>query len=113
MTRSRSGQHRKVKEARAVVDQALGDASRRDAPQVVAKYTPMTRPTEPVQTRSEAIAVLTVKEAAVRLGISTSEIEALVARGAVKSVVAGWTPMLPTGELEKLADHTTMNPGRL
>jgi hypothetical protein len=43
MTRSRSGQHRKVEQARAVVAQALGDAARRDAPQAM-KFAPTTNP---------------------------------------------------------------------
>jgi hypothetical protein len=41
-------------------------------------------------------------EAATRLGISTDEIEAMVERGALKSVTAGWTTMVPTSETERL-----------
>jgi hypothetical protein len=101
VTRSQSGQHRKVEQARAVVAQALGDAARRDGPQV-AKFVPTTNAPEPQQPRSEAIAVLTLREAATRLGISTSEMEAMVKGGAVRSVVAGWTTMVPTSEVERL-----------
>jgi hypothetical protein len=73
--RSKSGQRRKVEEAGRVVQQALGDAARREGSQV-AKYAPTTKAPEPPQSRSEAIDVLTLKEAATRLGITTSEMEA-------------------------------------
>jgi len=43
----------------------------------------------PDKVKSEAIYVLTIKEAATRLGISASEMEAMVKRGTVKSLVAG------------------------
>lgn len=90
MTLSRSGQRRKVDEARAVVRQTLGDSLRRDQPQVE-KYVPTARPADPVQVKSEAIGVLTFGEAANRLGISIADMEAMVKRGAMKSLMAGWT----------------------
>jgi hypothetical protein len=98
---SRSGQRRKVAEAKRVVQLALGDAARRDAPQAT-KFVPTTDPPKHVQVRSEAIAVLTMQEAATRLGISEGEVEPMVKRGTVKSVVAGWTIMVPTSELLRL-----------
>jgi hypothetical protein len=98
---SRSGQRRKVEEAKRVVQLALGDAARRDQPQV-AKYVPTAKAPEPAQPKSEAIDVLTLREAATRLGISTSEMEAMVKRGTVKSVVAGWTTMVLASEVERL-----------
>ena len=78
MRRSRSGQHRKVMEARAVAGLALGDAARRDGPHVAAKYVPTTKPAEPIHAKSEAIGVLTLREAAVRLGVTTGELEGMV-----------------------------------
>ena len=99
--RSQLNQHSKVERARAVVAQALGDAERRDGPEAT-KFVPTTEPPEPTQPKSEAIGVLTVREAATRLGISTSEMEAMVMRGTVKSVVAGWTTMVPMSEVERL-----------
>jgi excisionase family DNA binding protein len=101
MRRSRSNQHDKVQRARAVVAQALGDAARRDGPQVE-KFVPTTKAPEPPQPKNEAIGVLTVREAATRLGISISEMEAMVKRGAVKSLMAGWTVVVPTSEVERL-----------
>jgi excisionase family DNA binding protein len=85
------------------VAQALGDAARRDGPQVAATYVPITNLPEPTQSKSEVIAVLTLKEAALRLGISTSEVEAMVASGKVRSLMAGWPVMIPSTEIERLA----------
>ncbi len=102
MRRSRSGQHEKVEQARAVVAQALGEAARRDGPCVAATYIPITKSPEPTQRKSEAIGVLTVREAATRLGITTGEVERMVASGALKSLMAGWTVVVPTSELAKL-----------
>jgi len=64
-------------------------------------HVPTTTAPLPAQPRSEAIRVLTLKEAATRLGISTSDMEAMVRRGAVKSVVAGWTTMVLASEVER------------
>ncbi len=101
MRRSRSNQHEKVEHARAVIDQPLGDAVRRGVPPA-AKYVLTPKRTEPVHVKSEAIAALTLKEAAVRVGMSTSEMEAMVARGAVNSLTAGWARVVPTSEVERL-----------
>jgi hypothetical protein len=100
--RSKSGQRRKVQQARAIVAQALGDAARRDGPQMTAAYVPITKPPEPTQPKSDGIGVLTLREAATRLGITTSELEAMVKRGTVKSPLAGWTVVVPSREVEQL-----------
>jgi hypothetical protein len=102
MSRSRSSQRRKVEQARAIVDQALGDVSQRDGPRMASKYMPITKPTKPVQPKSEPIGVLTLRESAVRLGLSTDEMEALVKQGSVKTLMAGWTVFVPSNEIEKL-----------
>ena len=85
-----------------MVRQALGDAARRDEPQV-AKFVPTTKALEPPQPKGEAIGVLTFREAATRLGISTDEVEAMVASGKVMSLMAGWTVMIPSTEIKRLA----------
>ncbi len=78
MKRSRSGQHERFS-ARAVVDQTLGDAERRYYP----SNPPPTTPQAPIPTeatdvgRNESIGVLTVKEAAPRLGRTTTEMEGM------------------------------------
>ncbi len=102
MRRSRSGQREKVQQARGVVDEALGDAARRDVPEARPHYMPVTRPAEPVQVRSEAIGVLTIGEAATRLDISRAEVERMIASGRMRSLVAGFTTVVPTSEVERL-----------
>lgn len=74
MRRSTSGQRRKVEEVKRVVQLALGDAARRDAPQS-AKYVPTTEPTEPIQVKDESVLVLTIDEVATRLDISRAEVD--------------------------------------
>lgn len=81
MRRSTSGQRHKVEQARAVVAQALGDAARRDGPETSTKFVPLAKPPVPVQRKDESIGVLTIHEAATRLGITTGEMEAMVKRG--------------------------------
>lgn len=36
------------------------------------------------------------------MGVLIAKMEAMVKRGTVKSVVAGWTVMVPTSEVERL-----------
>ena len=84
MKRSRSGQHERFS-AYAVVDETLGDAERRYYP----SNPPAPIPAEATDVgRNESIGVLTVKEAAPRLGRRTTEMEGMIARGAVKTLVA-------------------------
>ncbi len=107
MRRSKSDQRHKVEIARAVVAQALGDAARRDEPPQVAKFVPTPNASEPPQPGSEAIGVLTLKEAATRLGISTSEMEAMVKRGEFRTVEAGWTVMIVSAEVNSRSNGPT------
>jgi excisionase family DNA binding protein len=67
---------------------------------------PTTRAAEPPPPKNEAIGVLTLKEAATRLGISTGELEAMVIGGRVKSLMAGWTVVVPSSEVERLRGET-------
>jgi excisionase family DNA binding protein len=46
--------------------------------------------------------VLTIGEAAVRLGMSRDELEAMIERGVVKALPTGFTSMIPTAEVEQL-----------
>lgn len=105
MRRSKSGQRQKVEQARAIVAQALGDATRRDQLQV-GKFVATAKPGEQVEVKMEAIPVLTISEAATRLGISTAEIDAMVKRGTVKSLMAGWTVVIPSTEVDRLRNRT-------
>jgi hypothetical protein len=85
-----------------VAREALGDQLRLAVPENVAKYVPM-KPAEPVQVKSEAVYVLTVHEAATRLGISTAEMAAMVKAGTVRTLTAGWTLVIPASEIARLA----------
>ncbi len=102
MRRSRSGKRDKVQRARAIVNEALGETARRDGPHTTSSYLPVTKPAEPVSVKSGAIGVLTVGEVATRLNMSRTEVERLIERGAVKSLLAGWTTVIPTSEVERL-----------
>jgi excisionase family DNA binding protein len=46
--------------------------------------------------------VLTIGEAAARLGMSRSELEGLIDRGIVEALPTGYTRMIPTAEAERL-----------
>lgn len=98
--RSNSDQRRKVEEARRVVRQARGDAARHDRPPPE-KYVPVARPTESEPVKSEAIGVLFPGEVAVKLGISRDEVERMIAAGKMRALVAGFSLMVPTSEVER------------
>lgn len=105
MGNSRSTQRRKVEEAKRAWS-SVRLATQRDMSQPQApKFVPTTEAPQHVHVRSEAIAALTLQEAATWLGISTGEMEAMVKRGRVKSVVAGWTTMVPVSEVERLTPN--------
>jgi excisionase family DNA binding protein len=66
------------------------------------KYVPVTKPTDSVKVKSESVLVLTIREAATRLGIGTDEMEGMVKSGKVKTLTAGWTVVVPASEVERL-----------
>jgi excisionase family DNA binding protein len=51
---------------------------------------------------SQSVGVLTIGEAAARLDMSGSELEALLDRGVVAALPTGYTRMIPTAEVERL-----------
>jgi argonaute-like protein implicated in RNA metabolism and viral defense len=106
MRGGRSNQHDKVQRARAVVAQAVGDAARRDGFQV-AEFVPTTKAPKPPQPKNEAIGVLTLREAATRLGITTDEMEAMVKRGEVRTVEVGWIVMVVSADVNNRADGSS------
>jgi excisionase family DNA binding protein len=63
---------------------------------------PSYRTAVPLHPSERSERVLTIGEAAARLGISGSEMEAMVKLGTVKSLMAGWTVVVPTSEVERL-----------
>ncbi len=52
--------------------------------------------------RGRGIGVLSVGEAATRLGMSRSQLETMISRGAVQALPTGFTRMIPTAEIERL-----------
>src|SRR5438094_9244879 len=64
------------------------------------------QPSSPASTssavESRSIGVLTIGEAAARLGMSRAQLEALLDRGAVEALPTGFTRMIPTTEVERL-----------
>ena len=58
----------------------------------------------PIEPRpDESIGVLSLGEAAARLGISRSELETMIAAGKIEALPTGFTRMVPTTEVEQLA----------
>jgi excisionase family DNA binding protein len=51
---------------------------------------------------SRGIGVLSIGEAAARLGMSRSKLAAMIDQGAVQALPTGFTRMIPTGEVERL-----------
>jgi hypothetical protein len=47
--------------------------------------------------------VLSLGEAAARLGLSRDELEAMIGAGKVEALPCGFTEMIPTREIERLA----------
>jgi excisionase family DNA binding protein len=54
------------------------------------------------ETPSEAVYVLSLGEAAARLGISRRELEAMIAAGKIEALPTGFTRMIPTTEVKRL-----------
>jgi excisionase family DNA binding protein len=46
--------------------------------------------------------VLTIGEVAARRDISRAEVERMIAGGRMRSLMAGWTVVVPTSEVERL-----------
>jgi hypothetical protein len=103
-----SGDWKKVDAARALAADALG--RERPAP---SKPPPKPTKLEPPSIRWEkpgpSIGVLTVGEAAQRIGISRQDLEARIARGEVQTLPVGSWGMVvvPTSEVERLRASTS------
>ncbi|HEY3085909.1 MAG TPA: helix-turn-helix domain-containing protein [Candidatus Dormibacteraeota bacterium] len=68
----------------------------------VARYVPVTPLPQRDETPSEAVYVLSLGEAAARLGISRRELEAMIAAGKIEALPTGFTRMIPTTEVKRL-----------
>jgi excisionase family DNA binding protein len=65
--------------------------------------TPYVEQRAPLQERpSEAVGVLTLGEACVRLGVTRAQLEAMIAAGKIEALPTGYTRTIPTREVERL-----------
>ena len=97
----------RVEAARRQAALALGrDPDQRDAFVEPAKSSSPAPPTTSASASSSVsspgIRVLSIGEAAARLGMSRRQLEALIDRGAVTALPTGFTRMIPTAEVERL-----------
>jgi hypothetical protein len=49
------------------------------------------------------VTALSIGEAASKLGMSRAELEAMIAAGKVKTLATGYTPFVPTSEIDRLS----------
>jgi hypothetical protein len=86
-----------------VVEEVLGDKAHPDY-RSPSPTNPIAKPQQAASgpLKNESIGVVTIGEAAIRLNMSKSEVERLVAGGVVKSLRAGWTTVVPTTEVERI-----------
>ena len=97
----------RVDAARRQAALALGrDPEQRDPfvepPKSGASSTPKAAESVSPPVASRGIGVLSIGEAAARLGMSRVQLEALVDRGAVHALPTGFTRMIPSTEVERL-----------
>ncbi len=109
MKRSGRGRIRKerVEAARRQGALALGrDRDQRDLfvepPTSRPPASPATPSSAPSSIAGDAIGVLSIGEAAARLGLSRSQLEAMIDCDAVETLPTGFTRMIPTVEVERL-----------
>lgn len=105
-SRSGKGSRDRVAAARRQARSALGRDDTPglfDGPAQARAATPDVEPQAPREVRpSEAVGVLTLSEAATRLGLSRSELGAMIAAGKVEALPTGFTQTIPTREVERL-----------
>lgn len=107
-SRSGSGNWQRVREARRQARLALGqDPDHSDLfdgqPQGhAAAYVPHSQPAAEPR-HDETFYVLTLGEAAARLGVTRIELEAMIAAGKIEALPTGYTRTIPISELERLS----------
>lgn len=104
MKRSSRGSRERVEAARREAALALGrDPDQRDSfvePKASSSPSPSQSVTSSVPSRG--IGVLTVGEAAARLGMGRTQLDAMVARGQVETLPIEFGCVIPTREVERL-----------
>ncbi len=104
--RGRSSRER-VEAARRQAALALGrDPDKRDSfiepPRSSPPSTPRIAESVSPPVASRGISVLSIGEAAARLGMSRSQLEAMIDRGAVEALPTGFTRMIPMSVVKRL-----------
>jgi hypothetical protein len=105
--RSSRTDRERVDAARRQVALALGrDPDQRDSFVQPPTSTTVPAPAASAEASSSAasrgIGVLSIGEAAARLGMSRAQLEALIDRGAAQALPTGFTRMIPTAEVVRL-----------
>lgn len=107
-SRSARGRWQRVLEARRVAREALGHdpvggdvygPPKRKPPTPAVSITPIVASLD----HSGAIGLLSLGEVAQRLGISRDGLDAMIAAGTIKALPTGFTRMIPTSEVERVA----------
>jgi excisionase family DNA binding protein len=102
------GRWQRVLEARRQAREALG----RDPNQITlfdeptkkkSTSRPVSLPPVIEPNRGESVLVLSLGEAGARLGISRSELEAMITAGKIQALPTGYTRMIPTREVRRLS----------
>jgi excisionase family DNA binding protein len=101
------GNRERVDAARRQAALALGrDPDQRDLfvnpPKSSTPAPPVPSADAPLTVENRAIGVLSLGEAAVRLGLSRPQLEAMIDRGLIEALPTGYTRMIPTTEVERL-----------
>ncbi len=106
--RSGRGRWQRVLEARQRARVALGRDPNGGEPYGPPKAkTPLPAPPGPVwASHGPGVAVLSLGEAAAKLGVSRAELEAMIAAGKIEALTTGFTQMIPTREVERLKAST-------
>jgi hypothetical protein len=100
------GQRTRVDAARKQAAAALGRDPEAVAPRGTARYVPAEPPQQRQPTPREALAVLSLGEAAVRIGVSRRELAAMIAAGKIEALPTGFTQMILTREVERLSQSS-------
>lgn len=103
-SRSGRGRWERVIAARKQAREALGREPVVGEPWPPPKArTPLPPPPKPVRVDyGPGVGVLSLGEAAARLGVSRTELEAMIAAGTITALPTGYTRMIPTSEVERL-----------
>ncbi len=106
-SRSGRGRWERVPEARKQAREALGlDPNSRDLCDAAPKPKAGLKTPYPIQfdrsPPTPGVRVLSLGEAAIRLGVSRSQLEAMIAAGKIEALPTGYTRMIPTREVKRL-----------